>query len=307
MPKIAVVQAGTVLFDKKATFEKVEKYVEEAAKNKADLVLFPEAFIGGYPKWNDFGIVMGTRTMEGREEFKRYFENAIEEYGEDNDFLTILSCKYNIHLVIGVVEKEGGTLYCSVFFFSPTHGYLGKHRKLMPTALERCVWGQGDGSTMKVHNTPVGRIGAGICWENYMPLFRVHMYNQQIEIYLAPTVDDRDVWLSTMRTIALEGRCFVVSACQFLTSSDYPANHKLRLEHGEQKIMIRGGSCAIDPLGNVLIEPDFSQETIRFTDIDLAEIPLGKMDLDVCGHYSRPDVFQLIVDEQPKLNVVRKQ
>lgn len=293
------------LFDKPATLEKVKKNVEEAAGNGAELVLFPEAFIGGYPKWNSFGITMGTRTPEGRKEFKRYFENAIEENGEESKLIESLAAQNNIHIVIGVVEREASTLYCSVFFYSPS-GYLGKHRKLLPTALERCVWGQGDGSTMPVFSTSVGKIGSAICWENYMPLYRMTLYSKEIQIYLAPTVDDRDVWLSTMRTIALEGRCFVVSACQFLKSSDYPLDHPLRKEHGEDKVLIRGGSCAVDPLGTVLVEPDFTKETIRYTEFDLSDLALGKMDLDVVGHYSRPDVFQLKVNENSQSTVVKK-
>ncbi|KAF1760578.1 hypothetical protein GCK72_008827 [Caenorhabditis remanei] len=306
MPKIAIVQAGTVLYDKVATLEKVKKYVVEASENGAELVLFPEAFIGGYPKWNNFGITMGTRTPEGRKEFKRYFENAIEEHGEESKSIESLASQKNIHIVIGVVEREASTLYCSVLFYSPD-GYLGKHRKLLPTALERCVWGQGDGSTMPVFNTSVGKIGSAICWENYMPLYRMTLYNKEVQIYLAPTVDDRDVWLSTMRTIALEGRCFVVSACQYLKSSAYPSDHLLRKEHGDDTVLIRGGSCAVDPLGTVLVEPDFTQETIRYTEFDLSDIALGKMDLDVVGHYSRPDVFQLTVNENQMSTVTHKE
>lgn len=168
----------------------------------------------------------------------------------------------------------------------------------MPTALERCVWGFGDGSTMPVIDTSVGKIGAAICWENYMPLLRVAYYNKGIQLYLAPTVDDREVWLSLMRTIALEGRCFVISACQFFTSADFPNTHEAYDE--KKKVLIRGGSCAVDPLGNILLEPVFGEEKISYIEIDLGEIPRGKFDLDTVGHYSRPDIFSLIVDEKPK-------
>ncbi|KHJ81814.1 hypothetical protein OESDEN_18497, partial [Oesophagostomum dentatum] len=192
-----------------------------------------------------------------------------------------------------------------VFFYGP-EGYLGKHRKLMPTAMERCVWGNGDGSTMPVYNTSLGKIGAAICWENYMPMYRMTLYNKGIEIYLACTVDDRDVWLSTMRTIALEGRCFVISAAQFLTSSNYPENHPMREKHGNDKVLIRGGSCAVDPLGTVLVEPDFTKELIHYVDVDLQQIARAKMDLDTVGHYSRSEVFQLIVNEKPFEAVVRR-
>ena len=171
----------------------------------------------------------------------------------------------------------------------------------MPTALERCVWGFGDGSTMPVIDSTVGKIGAAICWESYMPLLRVAYYSKGIQIYLAPTVDDRDSWISLMKTIALEGRCFVISACQFFTAADFPSDHPAFEK--EATVLIKGGSCAIDPLGNVLSEPVFGQETISYVEIDLGEIPRGKFDLDTVGHYSRPDVFQLIVNEKPQ-NVV---
>ncbi|CAB3403664.1 unnamed protein product [Caenorhabditis bovis] len=302
MPKIAIVQAGTVLYDTPATIRKLEKFVNEAANNNVDLVLFPEAFVGGYPKWNSFGITLGTRTMEGREEYLKYFNNAIEENGPECQQIEELAKNKNIHIVVGVIEKLGTTLYCSAFFFSP-NGYIGKHRKLLPTALERCIWGQGDGSDVKVFETSFGNISATICWENYMPLLRFSLYSKGVQIYLAPTVDDREVWLPTMRTIALEGRCFVVSACQFLKSSAYPEEHYLRKEHGDDKVLIRGGSCAVDPLGNVLVEPDFTQEIIRYVEFDTSTITLGKMDLDVTGHYSRPDVFQLHVNDQSNSNV----
>ncbi|KAK6014991.1 hypothetical protein OSTOST_19593 [Ostertagia ostertagi] len=185
-----------------------------------------------------------------------------------------------------------------MFYYGPD-GYMGKHRKLMPTALERCLWGNGDGSTMPVFDTPLGKIGGAICWENYMPMYRVTLYNKGIELYLACTVDDRDTWLSTMRTIALEGRCFVISSAQFMTSSAYPEGHPMRVKHGNDKVLIRGGSCAVDPLGTILVEPDFTKELIHYVNADLSRIACGKMDLDTVGHYSRPEVFQLIVNEKP--------
>ncbi|VDO55821.1 unnamed protein product [Haemonchus placei] len=172
---------------------------------------------------------------------------------------------------------------------------MGKHRKLMPTALERCVWGNGDGSTMPVFDTPLGKIGGAICWENYMPMYRVTLYDKGIELYLACTVDDRETWL-----------CFVFSSAQFMTSSAYPENHPIRVKHGDDKVLIRGGSCAIDPLGTILVEPDFTRELIHYVDADLSQIACGKMDLDTVGHYSRPEVFQLIVNEKPCDPVVRR-
>ena len=187
-----------------------------------------------------------------------------------------------------------------VLFFSPAGELLGKHRKLMPTALERVVWGSGDGSTLTVLDTPIGKIGAVICWENYMPLLRTAMYAKGIELYCAPTVDDRDVWTASMRHIACEGRCFVLSACQYLPGSD-----SLDARAAGQNPLIRGGSCIAAPLGRWLAGPAYGSEQILTAEIDLAEIAEGKFDLDVVGHYARADVFQLQVNESPQTAVSR--
>uniref|UniRef100_A0A0M3I4D7 CN hydrolase domain-containing protein n=1 Tax=Ascaris lumbricoides TaxID=6252 RepID=A0A0M3I4D7_ASCLU len=305
--KVAIVQAGTVLYNNIDALKKLRIYANEAAKQSAKLVLFPEAFIGGYPKGLNFGVRLGMRSSDGREEFRRYWETAIEEDGPESQELAQIASEFKLYLVTGVVERSASTLYCSVFFYSPEGKFLGKHRKLMPTALERVVWGLGDASTIPVIETDVGRIGAVICWENYMPLLRVAMYTKGIQLYLAPTVDDRDVWLSTMRTIAIEGRCFVLSACQYLTASAFPEGHPARNSdevlaggntvRSDDPVLIRGGSCAVDPFGNVILQPDFSGEKIAFVDCDLREIPRGKFDLDTVGHYARPDIFKLVVNE----------
>uniref|UniRef100_A0A0K0DEC7 CN hydrolase domain-containing protein n=1 Tax=Angiostrongylus cantonensis TaxID=6313 RepID=A0A0K0DEC7_ANGCA len=300
---VAIVQAGSIIYDTPSTLDKLENLTKEAVARGAKLVLFPEAFIGGYPKGMDFGIVLGIRSAEGREEFRKYYDSAIEEHGVESRRIAEIATTNDITIVVGVVERHGGTLYCSVFFYGP-NGYLGKHRKLMPTALERCIWGNGDGSTMPVFSTAVGKIGAAICWENYMPMYRMTLYNKNVELYLACTVDDRETWLPTMRTIALEGRCFVISSAQFLTSAAYPEGHPMRLKHGKEKILIRGGSCAIDPLGVVLVEPDFTKELIHYVDVDRSRIACAKMDMDTVGHYSRPEVFQLVVNEKPYAPVV---
>uniref|UniRef100_A0A1I7X7E9 CN hydrolase domain-containing protein n=1 Tax=Heterorhabditis bacteriophora TaxID=37862 RepID=A0A1I7X7E9_HETBA len=294
---IAIVQAGSIIYDTPATLDKLEKLVAEAADKGARLILFPEAFIGGYPKGLNFGIVLGSRAADGREEFNKYFNSAIEEDGNESKRMKKIAQIHNVNLIVGVVERQGRTLYCSVFFYSSS-GYLGKHRKLMPTALERCVWGCGDGSTMPVRF--ISYLGSSNIEKNSFKIFK------GIELYLAPTVDDRDVWLSTMRTIAVEGRCFVISACQFLKASDYPKGHYMREKTTDDKILIRGGSCAVDPLGTVLIEPDYSGELIQYLSIDLSQITRAKMDLDSVGHYSRPEVFQLVINETPFKAVTRK-
>ncbi|MEN5299303.1 carbon-nitrogen hydrolase family protein [Brucella sp. TWI559] len=298
--KAAVVQAAPVLFNTSKTVAKLAELTREAAGRGAELVVFPEAFVGGYPKGLDFGARLGLRSAEGREEFRRYFESAIDIPGPEASRIGEIARDNGVHLVVGIIERDGGTLYCSTLTYSPAGKLLYKHRKLMPTALERLVWGFGDGSTIGVVDTPIGRIGSVICWENYMPLLRAAMYAQGVELYCAPTVDDRDAWLPTMRTIALEGRCFVISACQYLTRSDGPADYAPIQGDDPSTVLIRGGSCIIDPLGNVLVEPDFTGETIQIAEIDRRIIARGKYDLDVAGHYARPDVFQLSVDTRKK-------
>ncbi|KAE9554897.1 hypothetical protein FO519_001925 [Halicephalobus sp. NKZ332] len=294
--RIAVVQAGSFIYDTPRTLEKLESMTEEAAKAGAQLVLFPETFIGGYPKGLDFGVKIGLHDSDGREEFKRYFDSAIEYHSREADRIAEIAHKYEIYIVVGAVECEMTTLFSSVFFFGPDGTRLGRHRKLIPTAFERVLWARGDGATLKVFDTHVGKIGAVICWENYMPMLRTCMYNKGVQIYLAPTVDDRDVWLSTMRTVALEGRCFVISACQYLTSAAFPTDHAVR--KGKEEVLIAGGSCAINPMGEVILKPQYNKENIAIVDCDLSEIIGAKFDLDAVGHYSRPDIFQLVVNEK---------
>jgi nitrilase len=295
--RAAVVQAAPIAFDREGTLDKVRGLAGEAAGRGAQLIVFPEAFVSGYPRGLDFGVRIGSRTPEGRELFRRYWESAVDVPGPAVEELGATARQAVAHLVIGVVERDGGTVYCSVLFFAPDGKLLGKHRKLMPTAAERLVWGYGDGSTMPVFDSPIGRIGAVICWENYMPLLRMHMYAQGIQLYCAPTADDRETWLPTMRHIALEGRCFVLGCNQFARRCDYPADYPAIQGDDAATVMSRGGSCIIDPLGRVLAGPEFDGPAILVAELDLDEIPRAKFDFDVVGHYARPDVFRLIVNE----------
>lgn len=300
---VAVVQAAPVAFDRARTVDKVADLARDAARQGAQLVLFPEAFVSAYPRGLDFGAVVGARTEAGREDFRRYWESSLEVPGPDCDRLAAVARENAIYLVIGVVERDGGTLYCTVLFFAPSGQYLGKHRKLMPTASERLVWGYGDGSTMPVYETPLGRVGAVICWENYLPLMRAAMYGKGIQIYCAPTADSRDSWTATMRHIACEGRCYVLGCNQFSRRSDYPADYRSPFGDAPETVLSRGGSCIVDPMGNLLAGPVFDREAILTAEVDLSEVVKGKFDLDVVGHYARPDVFQLKVDERPKVPV----
>ncbi|MGH8750876.1 MAG: nitrilase-related carbon-nitrogen hydrolase [Burkholderiales bacterium] len=296
--RVAVVQAGSIPFDREKTLEKVHTLTAQAGARGAKLVVFPEAFISAYPKGLDFGARVGGRTPEGRRQFKRYFDSAVEVPGPTVDALAACAGKHRVYLVIGVIERDIGTLYCTVLFFSPQGEYLGKHRKLMPTAAERLVWGFGDGSTLPVFSTNVGKIGAVICWENYMPLLRMAMYSKGIQIYCAPTADDRDSWIPSMRHIAAEGRCFVLSACQYIRRGDYPEDYPAAQGDAPDTVLMRGGSVIVNPLGKILAGPDYQGECILTADLDLGEIAEGKYDLDVVGHYARPDVFRLVVNEK---------
>lgn len=291
-----MIQAAPVVFDREATLEKVRTLTANAASQGARLVVFPEAFVSAYPKGLDFGARVGGRTPEGRRMFRRYFESAVDVPGPSVDFLAETAREHSVHLVIGVIERDGGTLYCTVLFFNP-EGYLGKHRKLMPTAMERLIWGMGDGSTMPVFDTEIGKIGAVICWENYMPLLRTAMYAKGIQLYCAPTVDDRETWARSMQHIAFEGRCFVLSAVQYLRRSDCPEDYPAIQGNDPATVLIRGGSVIANPQGAVLAGPNYEGETILTADLDLNEIVEGKYDLDVVGHYARPDIFRLTVNE----------
>jgi nitrilase len=302
--RAAVVQAAPAAFERDATLEKLGQLVAQAARQGAELAVFPEAFVSAYPKGLDFGAVVGRRTREGRDQFRRYFDSAIDVPGREIDRMAKLAREHRMHLAVGVIERDGGTLYCTVVFFAEDGRFLGKHRKLMPTAAERLVWGFGDGSTLSVFDTRLGRIGAVICWENYMPMLRMAMYSKGVQLYCAPTADDRETWLPTMRHVALEGRCFVLSACQVLRRRDLPADIPNALGNAPDTLLMRGGSCIVDPLGKVLAGPSFDEETILYAELDMDEVARGKYDFDVTGHYARPDVFRLSVDERPGKPVV---
>jgi len=303
--RAAVVQAAPVPFDGPASLAKALKLIEEASAAGAGLIVFPEAFLSGYPKYLNFGASVGHRPTASRPLYRRYHESAIDVPGPVTEALGEACRRHGAHLVMGVIERDGGTVYCTALFFDAAGILLGKHRKVMPTAMERLIWGYGDGSTLGVHETAVGRVGAVICWENYMPMLRMAMYSRNVQLYCAPTVDDRETWPVSMRHIAFEGRCFVLSAVQFLTRADYPPDLQSLVPQEAAEPIIRGGSLIVGPQGNVLAGPHYGSEAILTAEIDLGQIVEGKWDLDVVGHYARPDIFRLEVDEAPKPPVSR--
>lgn len=303
--KAAVVQAASVPHDSLAAAEKAASLVREAASGGARLAVFPEAFIGGYPKGATFGAPVGMRKPEGRDDYRAYHEAAIDLDGPEVATLADATTQTGMFVVIGVIERDGGTVYCTALFFDGEKGLVAKHRKLMPTGAERLIWGFGDGSTMPVIDTPLGKVGAVICWENYMPALRLAMFDQGVTLYCAPTADDRDTWPATMRHIALEGRCFVLSSCQHITRGAYPDDFECALGDDPDTVLMRGGSMIVDPLGQVLAGPSYEGEGILYATIDPAEIARGKFDFDVVGHYARPDVFNLTVNVAPQAAVSR--
>ncbi|KAK8966116.1 Bifunctional nitrilase/nitrile hydratase NIT4B [Platanthera guangdongensis] len=385
--------------------DKAERLVAEAASFGSQLVVFPEAFIGGYPRGSTFGVTVGIRSAKGTEDFRKYHAAAIDEpvleeyeagnqkwgsllpfkpvrqlgyqsdvrrrffrlflstcidlilsYGieaavDNIDFrrqqhalsvptfgeldvatkfaflvhdefigasrmddgisspevnrLAAIAGKYKVFLVMGVIERAGYTLYCTVLFFDPLGRYLGKHRKLMPTAMERVIWGFGDGSTIPVYETSIGKIGALICWENRMPLLRTALYGKGVEIYCAPTAEAREVWQSSMTHIALEGGCFVLSANQFCRRKDYPPPPEYEFagvggEPSAETVVCAGGSVIMSPSGAVLAGPNYEGEALISADLDLGEIVRAKFAFDVVGHYSRPEVLSLTVKDNPQ-------
>lgn len=306
--KVAVIQAAPVLFDREDSVEKACRLTQEAAAQGTKLILFPEAFIPAYPRGLSFGTVIGSRSPQGRLTWQTYWANAVDIPSPATEALGAAARQANVYLVIGVIERDSqfsnGTLYCTMLYFSPDGQLIGKHRKLKPTAAERLIWGEGDGSTLTVLDTEFGKIGGLICWENYMPLARMAMYGKGVELYLAPTADSRNSWQSTLQHIACEGRCFVLGCNQFVAKSMYPTElDGLEDLASQPEIMCRGGSVIISPLGDVLAGPLYDQEGILFADLDLAQIAQSKFDFDVTGHYARPDVFQLIINEKPLLPV----
>ena len=307
--KVAVVQAAPVLFDREASIDKACGLIAEAQAEGARLVLLPEAFVPAYPRGLGFGMVVGQRSEAGRRLWERYRENAVDVPSPATEKLGEAARAAGAYLAIGVIERDsvsGGTLYCTLLYFGPDGQLLGKHRKLKPTGAERLIWGEGDGSTLFATSTPYGTVGGLICWENYMPLARMAMYGKGVSLYLAPTADARDSWQATIRHIACEGRCFVLASNQYVTRSMYPKDLEAAEELAEQpEVMCRGGSAILSPFGEVLAGPLFGEEGLLSAELDLGEIARSRLDFDVVGHYARPDVFQLRVNEHPARSVAR--
>ena len=302
--RVGLIQAGSVVMDRAASTDKAVRLIGEAAALGAKLVLLPEAFIPAYPRGLSLGSKIGGRTAAGRQDWLRYWQNSVPIPSDTTAALGGAARDNGVYVCAGIIERDadysGGTLFCTIVYYGPDGTYLGKHRKLKPTAAERLIWGEGDGSTLTVFDAQFGRVGGLICWENYMPLARTAMYQKGVHIYLAPTADTRDRWQASMRHIALEGRCFVLSCNQYLTKADYPKDLACYDElAGEPEVLSSGGTAVIAPDGEYVAGPVWGREEIVLADLDMSQVASGRFDFDVVGHYARPDVFRLQVNEKP--------
>jgi nitrilase len=324
--KLASAQART-LSTTADTLKALEATTKQAAAEGVDIILFPEAYLGGYPRTCNFGAAVGARAPEGREQFLHYFHEAVDlgdtpaGAGQDwvekklelprgknyrgdgvREQLERIARETGVFLVTGLVEKCAGTLYCGAVFVCPKLGVLGKRRKVMPTGSERLIWGQGAASTLRAVTTEIKGvklcIGSAICWENYMPLLRQSLYQQNVNLWFAPTADARDTWESLVRTIGCEGRCFVVSANQCVKKKHLPdwiSPGKIQQEDDE--FVSRGGSCIVSPLGAVLAGPTWeTEDELLITEVDFEDCERGRLDFDAGGSYSRNDSFRLQVE-----------
>lgn len=297
--RIGLVQAEPVLFNKQASLEKAHGYIDEAAENGAELIVFPELFIPGYPVGMNFGFSVGKRTEPGREDWKRYYDASVVAGGEEFRQLSEAARKTGAFISIGFSERDavGGTLYNSNAIFEPDGSYK-VHRKLKPTGSERLVWGDADKHYFPVTDTPWGPVGSLICWESYMPLARVALYQKGITIYISPNTNDNPEWQATIQHIAIEGKCYFVNADMIIRKDSYPDDLRAEEINNLPYWVCRGGSCIIDPFGHYVTDPVWDEETVIYADLDM-ELPAScKMEHDAVGHYARPDVLKLVVEDK---------
>lgn len=298
--RVALVQAEPVMFDKTASLKKALAYIDEAAAGNADLIVFPELFIPGYPIGMNFGFSMGKRTEKGREDWKKYYDASLVEGDSEFNQLMEAAMKTGAYISVGFSERDAiiGTLFNSNAIFEPNGSYK-IHRKLKPTGSERVVWGDANKGYFPITETPWGPMGSLICWESYMPLARVALYQKGVTIYISPNTNDNPEWQSTIQHIAIEGKCYLINADMIVRRSSYPSwlNEKSAVA-GLPEMVCRGGSCIINPFGHYAADPVWDREAIIYVDLDMALTASCKMEHDAVGHYARPDVLELIVNDK---------
>ena len=296
--KVACVQAEPVVLERAATIDKLERLTGEAAREGARLVVLPETFVPAYPSSLWAKAFAGWADPRAKAAFARLARESVAVPGPDCDRLGSIARENDVWLVTGVNEvdpERPGTIYNSLLYHAPDGGLALHHRKLVPTNHERLVWGQGDGRGLRAIETPIGRIGGLICWENYMPLARFSLYESGVEIYIGSTADDGDAWQATLVHIARESRAFVVAPAHFQRASAYPDDFSLRAELGDTDVIGRGGSAILAPDGSYLAGPLYDAEGILYADLDPQRLYEERQRFDPAGHYHRPDVFKLTV------------
>ena len=299
--RIAVVQAAPVMFDAAASAEKAASLIDKAADNGAQLIVFPELFIPGYPYGLNFGFSVGRRDEAVRPDWARYAANSVLVPGRELDIACKRAKARGVWVSIGVSERESvtGTLYNSNVFITPEGKIHSCHRKLKPTGAERVVWGDADRGYFPVAETPWGVMGSMICWESYMPLARAALYQKGVALYISPNTNDNPEWQNTIRHIAIEGRCYFINCNMYFTRDMYPDwLHERAAIEALPEVVCRGGSCIVDPYGHYVTEPLWDREGIIYAGLDMDAVTASRMEFDPCGHYSRPDVLSLEVDEK---------
>ena len=297
--RVAVIQAEPVLFNKEASLQKALNYIGEAASKNAELIVFPELFIPGYPVGMNFGFSVGKRTEPGRADWKRYYDASLVAGEEEFRLFAQAAAEAKAFVSIGFSERDAviGTLYNSNAIFAPD-GSWQIHRKLKPTGSERLVWGDANRDYFPITDTPWGPVGCLICWESYMPLARVALYQKGITIYISANTNDNPEWQATIQHIAIEGKCFFINSDMIIRKSSYPVDLKTREDVEKLPDMVcRGGSCIIDPYGHYMTNPVWDEEAVIYAELDMQLAASCKMEHDAVGHYARPDILELIVHE----------
>ncbi len=304
--KIAAAQASPCFLNKAKTVDKACNIIIQAGNNHAKLLVFPEAFIPGYPDW--VWLIPNSKSNDLNSLYTELVKNAVSIPDTSTQQLCAAAKQAGVYVIIGInelnTESSNNSLYNTILFIDENGNIAGKHRKLVPTGGERLVWSQGDGSTLNVFETSIGKLSGLICWENYMPLVRHTLYAMGTQVLAAPTWDKSPNWISSLQHIAREGGLFVINCCMALRKDDIPDQYDFKKLYPQEREWINtGNSCIINPKGEIIAGPAEAKEEIVYAEIELAQITAAKRMFDAAGHYSRPDIFKLMVNRKPNNNI----